>query len=189
MCVCVCVCTEIGCSCRVEVVRVRERRQSDGGVCVSASETEGRYIWAAAVMKGRWTMTRPSYQSLPPPPFLPLSQSTSLSRWHFGKSHCHTTFNKDKSLGRAAGDDWPDGAAEYPSHKLFHSRSCVFSTGRGRRCGCKKPRQGTQTSVCIYARRWHKRTSTHGRISRAGVCAFSFSFSLDTLFIHIQHLP
>lgn len=67
---------------------------------------------ATAVMKGHWTMTRPSRLPLewPLSSFLPSSRSTSLSRWHFGKSHCHTTFNKDKSLRRAAGDDWPDRA-------------------------------------------------------------------------------
>lgn len=158
---------------------------------------------AAAVMKGRWTMTRPSralIESPPPPsPPPPLSQSTSLSRWHFGKSHCHTTFNKDKSLRRAAGDDWPDRArswcAEYPSHttSLARSRLRVFSTGRGPAMRVQNTAK-THKQVCasMHTHRWHGRTSTRGRVRCAEVCRFLFFFSpssLDTVFMHIQHLP
>lgn len=164
---------------------------------MSASETERRYIWGCSRDEGPldYDQTISALIGVPPPPPLPLSQSTSLSRWHFGKSHCHTTFNKDKSLRRAAGDDWPDRArslcAEYPSHNLFHSRLACFPLGEASNAGAKH-RQDTQTSVRIYAHRWHERTSTHRHITHCTeVCQFlSFSPpSLDTVFMHIQHLP
>lgn len=104
---------------------------------------------AAAVMKGHWTMTRPSRLLLewPLSSFLPLSRSTSLSRWHFGKPHCHTTFNKARRLRRAAGDGWPDRAqgwcAEYPS--------CLACWPLGERCGCKTSPK-THKQVCASMR-------------------------------------
>lgn len=118
---------------------------------------------ATAVMKGHWTMTRPYRLLLERPlsSFLPSSQSTSLSRWHFGKSHCHTTFNKDKSLRRAAGDDWPDRAS---AQSIPHvSRVCHWESGVG---------ANTHPSVCISVNRWHERASTRGHISRTGLSQF-----------------
>lgn len=105
---------------------------------------------AGTVMKGCWTMTRPS-QLLSETPLLlfPLSQSTSLSRWHFGKSHCHTTFNKDKILSwRGLVRQTMELVCRVSLTQPLSLMSCVFSTGRGRHCGCKTlPRH---TNKCVH---------------------------------------
>lgn len=97
---------------------------------MSASETQRRYIWGCSSDEGLldYDQTISALIRAPTPQtthssHLHPSRSTSLSWWHFGKSHCHRTFNKDKSLRLAAGDDWPGSyCAEYPSHGLLHSR-------------------------------------------------------------------
>lgn len=85
----------------------------DEGVYVPQRQG-GDISGAAAVMKGCWTMTRPS-QLLSNSPLLLLFllplfffQSLLYVGGTLEKPHCHTTFNKDKSLRRAAGDDRPD---------------------------------------------------------------------------------
>lgn len=135
---------------------------------MSASETERRYIWGCSCDEGPldYDQTISALIGVPPPLLSnPLSQSTSLSRWHFGKSHCHTTFNKDKSPRRAAGDDWPDRAGaslqciphiSSLAHPVFH---------------WVRPAKWVQNTA-IYVRRWHERTSTHRHISHVEVCQF-----------------
>ncbi len=78
---------------------------------MSALETERRYIWGCSSDEGPLDYNQTISGPIGVSPSSLLSQSTSLSRWHFGKSHCHTTFNKDKSLRQAAGDEWPDRAS------------------------------------------------------------------------------
>lgn len=163
---------------------MRERRQSDEGVCVSASETEGRYIWGCSGDEGPLDYDQTILSESPPS-----SLSASLNPLLYLDGTLENLIVTQHLTKTKVSGGQPEmtGLTEQQSipriTSFTHVLAC-FPLGEAGGVGAKTPPR--HTNKCV-----HLRAQMARRISRAGVCAFSFSFSasLDTLFIHIQHLP
>lgn len=146
--------------------------------------------WRAA---GLWPDHLSSYRS-PHPPLFPFSQSTSLSRWHFGKSHCHTTFNKDKIVRWAP---WMTGltacGAGVQSIRHTSSFTHVLRVLHWERPAVWVPNTAkAHKQVCASMRTngtsAHQHTDALAALKYVSFSLF-FSSSLDTMFIYVHHLP